>query len=65
MCLQEAVEMLPDTRDPLDDLDQVGVTRATADLSFQKLPAQKTTQEALHWFSVIRTKQPSGIKTGR
>lgn len=38
VCLQEAVEVVPDPRDPLDDLHQLRVPRAAPDLCLNQLP---------------------------
>lgn len=58
VCLQEAVEVVPDLRDPLDDLHQLRVPRAAADLSLDQLPPQIAAQEALHRLHVVGTENP-------
>lgn len=58
VCLQKAVEVVPDPRDPLDDLHQLCVARAAADLRFDQLPPQVAAQETLHWLHVVGTENP-------
>lgn len=58
VCLQEAVEVVPDPRDPLDDLHQLRVPRAAADLRLDQLPPQVAAQEALHGLHVVGTENP-------
>lgn len=52
---QEAVEMMPNRRDPLNNFHQLPVPHTTADLCLQKLPAQETSQEAFHRLGMIGT----------
>lgn len=63
VCLQEAVEMVPNPRDPVDDLHQLYVARPAADLSLNQLPPQVATQEAFHWLHVVSTQNPPDQKT--
>lgn len=51
--------MVPDARDPIDDLDQLQDALAAADLRLDQLPPQVATQEALHRLQVIGTQHPS------
>ena len=52
--------MVPDARDPVDDLDQLQDAFAAADLRLDQLPPQIATQEALHRLQVIGTQHPPG-----
>lgn len=63
MCLQEPVEMVPNTRDPVDDLHQLCVACSTADLCLDQLPPQVTTQKAFHRLRVVGTQHPPDYKT--
>lgn len=56
--LQEAVEVMPDSRDPLDDPHQLCIALSAADLCLHQPPPQEPTQEALHWFSMVGTQHP-------
>lgn len=58
MRLQEAVEVLPNTRDPVDDLHQLHVARSAANLHLYQLPPQVATKEAFHWLHVVGTQHP-------
>lgn len=58
VCLQETVKVVPDPRDPLDDLYQLCVPRAAADLRLDQLPPQVAAQEALHRLHVVGTENP-------
>lgn len=55
VCLQEAVEMVPNPRDPVDDLHQLYIARSAADFRLDQLPPQVATQEAFHWLHVVGT----------
>lgn len=59
MSLQEAVEVVPDLRDPVDDLHQLQGPCSAADLSLDQLPPQKPAQETFHRLHVISTQHPS------
>lgn len=52
--------MVPDARDPIDDLDQLQDALAAADLRLDQLPPQIATKEALHRLQVIGTQHPPG-----
>lgn len=58
MRLQEAVEVVPNPWDPVDDLHQLHVARSAADLRLNQLPPQVATQEALHRLHVVGTQHP-------
>ena len=58
MRLQEAVEVVPDARDPVDDLNQLRVARSAADLRLDQLPPQVAAEEALHRLHVVGTQHP-------
>ncbi len=60
--LQEAVEVVPDLRDPVYDLHQLRVTCSAADLYLDQLPPQKPAQETFHRLHVISTQHPSGTE---
>lgn len=58
MCLQEAVEVVPNPGDPVDDLHQLHVAHSAANLHLYQLPSQVATQEAFHRLHVIGTQHP-------
>ena len=64
VCLQEAVEVVPHARHPVDDLHQLQVARAAADLRLDQLPAQEAAQEAFHRLQVVGTQHPPEDHTG-
>lgn len=63
MCLQEAVEVVPDSRYPVDDLHQLHVARSAADLRLDQLPPQVATEEAFHRLHVVGTQHPPDQRT--
>lgn len=63
MCLQEAVEVVPNSRYPVDDLHQLHVARSAADLRLDQLPPQVATEEALHRLHVVGTQHPPDQRT--
>lgn len=65
MRLQEAVEVVPNPRDPIDDLHQLHVARAAADLRLNQLSPQVAAQEAFHWLHVIGTQHPPDQRAER
>lgn len=65
VCLQEAVEVVPNPRDPVNNLHQLHVARSAADLRLYQLPPQVTTKEAFHWLHVVGTQHPPGQRTHR
>lgn len=65
MHFQEAVEVVPNPWDPVNDLHQLHVTRSAADLSLDQLPPQIATEEAFHWLHVVGTQHPSDQRTYR
>lgn len=60
MGLQEAVEMMPDLRDPVDDFHQLCIAHPPTDLHFHELPPQEAAKETLHGLRVVGTKHPPG-----
>lgn len=60
VCLQEAVEVVPNPWDPVDDLNQLYAARSAADLHLDQLPPQVAAQEAFHRLHVIGTQHPPG-----
>ncbi len=56
--LQKAVQVVPNTRDPVDDLHQLHVARSAADLHLYQLPPQVATQEAFHRLHMVGTQHP-------
>ena len=58
VCLQEAVEVVPNPRDPVDDLHQLHVPRSAADLRLDQLPPQVAPEEAFHRLHVVGTQHP-------
>lgn len=58
MRLQEAVEVVPNPRDPIDDLHQLHVACAAADLCLNQLSPQVAPQEAFHRLHVVGTQHP-------
>lgn len=63
MCLQEAIEMVPNPWNPVDDLHQLYVARPASDLRLDQLPPQVATQEAFHWLHVVGTQHPPDQRT--
>lgn len=57
--LQEAVEVVPNPWDPVNDLYQLYVARSAANLHLNQLPPQVATKEAFHWLHVVGTQHPS------
>lgn len=62
MRLQEAVEVVPNPRDPVDDPHQLHVARPAADLRLDQLPPQVAAQEAFHRLHVVGAQHPPGQK---
>lgn len=60
MGLQEAVEVMPDLGDPVDDFHQLHVARPPTDLCLHELPPQEAAEETLHGLCVVGTKHPPG-----
>lgn len=60
MGLQEAVEVMPDLRDPVDDLHQLCIAHPPTDLRLHELPPQEAAEETLHGLRVVGTKHPPG-----
>lgn len=60
MGLQEAVEVMPDLGDPVDDLHQLRVACPPTDLRLHELPPQEAAEETLHGLRVVGTKHPPG-----
>lgn len=60
MSLQEAVEVMPDLGNPVDDFHQLHVPHPPADLRLHELPPQEPAQETLHGLRVVGTKHPPG-----
>lgn len=58
--LQEAVEVMPDLRDPVDDFHQLCIAHPPTDLRFHELPPQEAAKETLHGLRVVGTKHPPG-----
>ena len=58
MRLQEAVEVVPNPRDPVDDLHQLHVARSAANLRLDQLPPQVAPEEALDRLHVVGTQHP-------
>lgn len=59
VCLQEAVKVMPNSRDPVDNLYQLHVACSAANLHLDQLPPQVATEEAFHWLHVVGTQHPS------
>lgn len=57
--LQEAVEVVPDLRDPVYDLHQLRCPWSAADLHLDQLPPQKPAQETFYRLHVVSTQHPS------
>ena len=60
MSLQEAVEVMPDLGNPVDDFYQLHVPYPPTDLRLHELPPQEPAQETLHGLRVVGTKHPPG-----
>lgn len=60
MGLQEAVEVVPNPRDPVHDLHQLHVARSAADLRLDQLPPQEAAEEAFDRLHVVDTQHPPG-----
>ena len=60
MRLQEAVEVMPDLGNPVDDFHQLHVPHPPTDLRLHELPPQEPAQETLHGLRVVGTKHPPG-----
>lgn len=60
VCLQEAVEVMPDLGNPVDDFHQLHVPHPPTDLRLHELPPQEPTQETLHGLRVVGAKHPPG-----
>lgn len=58
MGLQEAVEVMPDLGDPVDDFHQLRVAHPPTDLRFHELPPQEAAKETFHGLRVVGTKHP-------
>lgn len=58
MCLQEAVEVVPNPWYPVNDLHQLHIPRPTANLCLNQLPPQVAPKETLHWLRVVGTQYP-------
>lgn len=58
VCLQEAVEVLPGLRDPVNDLNQVIAAHVLIDLRLYQLPPQEATQETFDRLSVVGAQHP-------
>lgn len=58
MGLQEAVEVVPDPWDPVDDPNQLRAARPAADLRLDQLPPEVAAEEALHRLRVIGAEHP-------
>lgn len=59
MCLQETVEVVPNSWDPVNDLYQLHVACSAANLHLDQLPPQVATKKAFHWLHVVGTQHPS------
>ena len=53
--------MLPDFRDPVNDLVQVTVVGVLADFHLNELAMQEATKETLDWLHVVGIEYPSGV----
>lgn len=60
MGLQEAVEVMPDFGDPVDDFHKFHVAHPPTDLRLHELPPQEAAKETLHRLRVVGTKHPPG-----
>lgn len=58
MSLQEAVEVMPDLGNPVDDFYQLHIPHPPTDLCFHELPPQESAKETLHGLRVVGTKHP-------
>lgn len=65
VCLQEAVEVVPNPWDPVDDLHQLHAARSAADLHLDQLPPQVAAEEAFHRLRVVGTQHPPDPRTHR
>lgn len=65
VCLQEAVEVVPDPRDPVDNLHQLYVACSAADLHLDQLPSQVAAKETFHWLHVVDTQHPPDQRSHR
>lgn len=59
MSLQEAVEMLPHFRDPINDLHQLHVPYSIGHFCFDQLSPEVAPQETLDRLRVVGTEHPS------
>lgn len=60
MSLQEAVEVMPDLGNPVDDFYKLHIPHPPTDLRFHELPPQEPAKETLHGLRVVGTKHPPG-----
>lgn len=58
--LQEAVEVMPDLGNPVDDFYQLHIPHAPTDLRFHEFPPQEPAKETFHGLRVVGTKHPPG-----
>lgn len=58
--LQEAVEVMPDLGNPVDDFYQLHIPHPPTDLRLHELPPQEPAEETLHGLRVVGTKHPPG-----
>lgn len=61
MSLEKSVEMLPNFRQPLDDGVHVAADVVWVRPVVYETTAQVATEETLHWFHVIGTKDPAEV----
>lgn len=60
MSLQEAVEVMPDLGNPVDDFYQLHIPHPPTDLRFHEFPPQEPAKETFHGLCVVGTKHPPG-----
>lgn len=65
MCLQEAVEVVPDPWDPVNNLHQLYIACSAADFHLDQLPSQVAAKETFHWLHVVDTQHPPDQRSHR
>lgn len=59
---QEAVEVVPNPWDPVNDLNQLCVACSAANFHLNQFPSEEATKEAFHWLHVVGTEHPPDPK---
>ena len=61
MCLEELVEVLPNFRNPVNNLLELFVMNTSAGFCFEKFSSEISTEEPFDGFHVVCTQNPSEV----